>query len=97
MRVRWVARRLCWGRYSRCLVWWFQPPLSVGGDDEESEVDQVVASGAVAAQVGHVGASADRPGDHVVDLQVGPVAAGVETDPVLLDQDRLALFEGREP
>ena len=34
------------------------------------------------------------PGDHVVDLQPGPVAAGVEADTCLLDEDRLPLFQG---
>jgi hypothetical protein len=33
--------------------------VSVGCDDEEAEVDEVVAAGAVAAEVGQVGGSAE--------------------------------------
>lgn len=72
------------------------PPaaVAVGMNDQRAEVDQVVAAGAVAGEVGHVGGSAGRPGGQVVDLEAGAVAAGVETGALLLDEDGLALFQG---
>ena len=71
--------------------------VGAGGDEELALVDEVVAAGAVAGEVGQVGGSAVFPGVDVVDLEVGAVAAGVEAVAALSGDDRVALLGGRQP